>query len=658
MIDIGFIDTRSMNGRTRYGLPWRRILPFAGLAALGIGLWLAVRPVPPDFHVLDVRAMQMAATLLKEGRREEALDLVERRLTENPGSLELGNFYRASAVSVKLHDRPIRFLIGLTDSLPSPPDGLRYNLAFAYIDKIPVVGPMGAGFLSKRAIKQFQTVLDKEPDNWIANYGIGMNYLHWPEYFEKNDDSMHYFEKCIEIQSRTPKRPYYVLTFIRLGDAYAKVGRVEKAREAWQAGLKDFPGFSDLTSRLALNDGETVSIIKDMYNPNNSIGEINTDVSILWAEQLPASTLPLKRMVIANGERGIGGQFVAEKADTSDARYFAWFEKNLPLLLHRSEAGKVDMKGLGATEANDSRGMSLIASDMVRGFMTQFQEEDPATTKKMLDQAAPFDRPFLHEGIGMGLAADLDTEGDGSLAAFKDRIAAFDPAFHRLHYAGLGMWYGLSPTVNLVRIRKQFADLSLQAQIYAYEGLGFAVSLFHHGGNAKGLEVAERLPFAAASAFAHGAGRAMWVKFGGDTNALKESLAGLSDRLWPDALSGFGMGVGFTRINHPEDFFTVGDSVSRATGRACTDFLTGLAMGLGIRDVTDRSYVDQSLAGAPSADLAHEARRLREISLNALQTMREAQVEELHGNWRKAIRDGIEGLHATPTADHPCQVPA
>lgn len=601
----------------------------------------------------DDQAMQASDALMKQGRREDALETLERRIAENPGDIRLGNFYRATAVTAKLFDRPIKFLLSLSESLHPAPDGLRFNLAFAYIDKIPVVGPMGAGFLSKRAIKQFQAVLDQEPDNWIANYGVGMNYLYWPEYFEKNDDSMRFFEKCMELQAKQPQLPHFVLTPIRLGDAYAKVGQVEKARAAWRRGLEAFPGFADLTSRLALSDADTVSIIKEMYNPNNSIGDINTDVSILWAATLPASTLPLKQIAIANGARGIGGQFVAETQDPTDARYFAWFKRNLPLLMHRADAARVDMRGLGVADPGDTRGAALIANDMVRGFMTQFAEEDPATTKDMLDHAAMFDRPFLHEGVGMGLAAALDTEAEGALGHFDERIAAFDPSFRRLHYAGLGMWYGLAPTINLVRIHKQFATLPLRTQIYAYEGLGFAVGLFHQTAGGKGLEVAERLPFAAASAFAHGAGRAMWIKYGTDMNAVGEVLGGLAERLRADAVSGYGMGVSFTRIAHPDEFFAVGETLSHATGRPCAEFLTGLAMGLGIRDAADPAFVQQSLATAADEGVRREAGRLLDISQAALKQLQQLQVEELHGNWRKGMREAIQGAIA-PASAHAC----
>jgi hypothetical protein len=145
----------------------------------------------------------------------------------------------------------------------------------------------------------------------------------------------------------------------------------------------------------------------------------------------------------------------------------------------------------------------------------------------------------------------------------------------------------------------------------------------------------------------------MWVKFDTDMTALNATLAGLPERLRPDAISGFGMGVSFTRVNHSEDFLRIGDSVSLATRRGCNDFLAGLAMGLSIRSTADRIYVDESLNRASSPDTARAAVRLREIGLNALQTLQDSQVEELHGNWRKAIAS----MPVTVSPDHPCQVP-
>jgi hypothetical protein len=117
------------------------------------------------------------------------------------------------------------------------------------------------------------------------------------------------------------------------------------------------------------------------------------------------------------------------------------------------------------------------------------------------------------------------------------------------------------------------------------------------------------------------------------------------------------MGVSFTRINHPEEFLPIGDSVSIATGRACTDFLAGLAMGLSVRSAADQSYVEQSLKAAANPDAARAAQRLRLVGQNALQTLQDGQVEELHGNWRKAMRDAIGSAPVSADSNHPCQVP-
>ena len=44
--------------------------------------------------------------------------------------------------------------------------------------------------------------------------------------------------------------------------------------------------------------------VMDAYNPNNSIGAINTDISILWAEKMPERVFSLKN---PDGPVVIGG---------------------------------------------------------------------------------------------------------------------------------------------------------------------------------------------------------------------------------------------------------------------------------------------------------------------------------------------------------------
>lgn len=609
-----------------------------------------------------------AQELTDASRGSEALDALEAYLKAHPEDIIAGNLYRRLAVKANLFDRPIKFFVAIVNSLtpcpkeppacpdndkdcgkkelehcsstaqpPGPPSGIRYNLAFAYIDKIPVVGPMGAGFLSKRSIEQFRKALDEDKDDWIANYGVGMNYLHWPDYFEKNDSSIAYFENAIKLQEARPPRPSDILAYVRLGDAFAKAGNTEKAQEAWKRGVARIGAHGDLKERLDIDAAHLKQAVLDAYNPNNSIGAINTDISILWAETMPERVFSLRNpdgpVVIG----GVGGQSLPEqKKEYSEARLFNWFRDNLPLLLNRENADKVDMSGIGAT---GGKGAGIIAYNMIKGFMTQFKGEKPDVVAEQLAKSPSYERPFFHEGVGMGLAAALDTSADGALAPFASQIAAFDPKFDRLQYAGLGMWYGLAPTINLVRVRNKLGELDLRGQFYAYEGMGFAVALFKDSVEAGAVDLVQRLPYATGSTFAHGAGRALWIKHGSDTAALDKAIAAFPEQFRPDLRDGFGMGVAFTRINQPEVILEQAAVFRKESPAACLDYLSGAAMGLTIRNQTDPAYVAEMLKGG-SAQTKAVTSALLQAGLDALDETQKAGIE-MHRNWRTAIHTQI-----------------
>jgi tetratricopeptide (TPR) repeat protein len=660
-----------------------RLIPIAGpalalLAGLSAGLPAAgderfggsasERTLAAAVALADARTAVLAEAeqLAAAGDGNAALDALEVWLGAHPDDIIAGNAYRGIATEANLYDRPIRFLVGqlkaltpcpdeppicpedkpdcakeiydrCTEGAPGAPAGLRYNLAFAYIDKIPVVGPMGAGFLSKRSIEQFRTALEADGEDWIANYGVGMNYLHWPDYFEKNDSSVAYFERAIEIQEARAARPSDILAYVRLGDALAKAGDEEGARAAWQRGADRLGAHADLSERLEIDPAKLKETVTEAYNPNNSIGAIDTDISILWALETPEQVFSLRN---PNGPvvvGGVGGQTLPERGDYAEARLFNWFRDNLPLLMNRQNADKVDMSGIGAT---GGEGAGLIAYNMIQGFMTQFRGDDDATVIAALAAAPPYERPFFHEGLGMGLGTALDTSADGSLAPFAARIEAFDPRFDRLHYAGLGMWYGLAPTVNLVRVRDRLAGLDLRGQFYAYEGLGFAVALFKDAGS-QGVELVQRLPFATASTFAHGAGRALWIKYGEDHARVSETVAAFPAQFQADLRAGFGMGVAFTRIDRIDAILRQGAPFHAESPAACMDYLTGAAMGLAIRYQTDPGYVREAMQGGSSEEIRALAPALLQAALDGLDAVQQIGVE-MHRNWRGAIRTQLD----------------
>ncbi len=626
--------------------------------------------------VMD-RADQLAAT----GQGGAALDVLETWLMEHPDDIIAGNRYRKLATQANLYDRPIRFFVGVvrestpcpteppecpgddprcdpqapprcspTAPGPGPAAGVRYNLAFAYIDKIPVVGPMGAGFLSKRSIEQFRTALEEDPDDWIANYGVGMNYLHWPEYFEKNDTSIDYFERAITLQEQRPLRPSDILAYVRLGDALAKADAIAGARDAWLRGKARLGDHADLEERLAIEPAKLKAAVVAAYNPNNSIGAIDTDIAILWADVTPERVFSLgdpgNPVVIG----GVGGQTLPQRDDYAEGRLFNWFRDNLPLLLNRENAHRVDMSGIGATAGE---GAGVIAHNMILGFMTQFRGDAAATVAQTLARTPDYDRPFFHEGVGMGLAAALDTSADGSLTPFAQRLVPFDPRYDRLHYAGLGMWYGLAPTVNLVRVRNRLAELNLRGQFYAYEGMGFAVALFKDSMQAGAAALVRRLPFALGSTFAHGAGRALWVKHGGNANEVERAIMAFPEQFQADVRAGFGMGVAFTRI-HRIDALLAQITPFRRSAAACLDYLTGAAMGLAIRYQTDPGYVRDAFKSGAAPAIRRLAPALLQAGLGGFDQVRQVG-EEMHRNWRGAIRQQLADGPAAATVTETCE---
>jgi len=62
-------------------------------------------------------------------------------------------------------------------------------------------------------------------------------------------DAARDFVTCVELQSKTARGMVgseYLRSHVCLGDAYAKNRQMDKARTAWQAGLKIFPDAKEL----------------------------------------------------------------------------------------------------------------------------------------------------------------------------------------------------------------------------------------------------------------------------------------------------------------------------------------------------------------------------------------------------------------------------
>jgi hypothetical protein len=583
----------------------------------------------------EVEALKARADALFEGGHDDsAFALLEEAVRNEPGSMELGNLYRGAIRKRAQEERAINFLKKIVADNPGVEDGAYYNLAFAYIDKIPRVGPMGAGFLSKRSIALFQEVIKRKPDDWIANYGVGMNYLHWPDYFKKNDSATGYLEKCLALQAGMPAKPYFILTYLRLGDAYARLGDAEHAIATWKAGLAQFPGHADLVARVETPADQVQAAVNAFYNPNQAIGEIDTDVSVLWATTVPASAVPLKRP--ETKKAGIGGQLSAGGANLSDSDLglFSWFLRNLPFLSDKKRYASVDMSALGVQrQGGDAKLANEIAHGMIEGFVSVMNDDTAERIAERTRQMDGFERPFYHEGLGMGMAAALDAEAAASFEGFAKEIARIDRNFNRLHLAGAGMWFGLESSRGLDTVIRAFDWLGPFGAAYAYEGYGFAQVLFHIKTNPLVLELGTKLPPLHAHSFYHGAGRAFWILGGDDPAALTSRIELVPAAYRGDAYSGFGMGIAFTRVDRPA---ALGDFLAKAGDAVdVTEVATGAVMGYTIRDLGDAAYVE--------ALTAKGACWLPEVLGAGRATLKgiESAGGDLHANWRNKIREQI-----------------
>lgn len=213
---------------------------------------------------------------------DRMLNKMESQLEKSLDDYTLASLYRTRCVDYGQHGRSIRFFESLVEK---DPDNLRarIELACAYVDKIPTHEGMAAivskGTLARKSLDQLNPVVQAKPDLWIAYYTRGMNHLYWPRALRHSDDAAEDFQKCIALQEKQELKPYHLRPYIALGDAYAKNGEYNKAREAWKKGLLHFPTAQALLDRLKIEDNDALS---DFIDSKRSLDSpIDTDLSFM-----------------------------------------------------------------------------------------------------------------------------------------------------------------------------------------------------------------------------------------------------------------------------------------------------------------------------------------------------------------------------------------
>ncbi len=205
-------------------------------------------------------AVAAAATGGETASYRAAISNYEASLRADPASLAIGAAYRQLIISHEEYDRAISFFKTLAKAHRDVAN-IQLDLGFAYLDKIPTLGRIRQGFLGKDAINAFGDAIAIEP-TWLAYYTRGFVDLFYDGMFNRARPAVADFQQALALQRRGPRRPFYVRTFVSLGDAYWKLKDLAHAREAWADGLKEFPGDAALTARLAAEGRALYTLIE------------------------------------------------------------------------------------------------------------------------------------------------------------------------------------------------------------------------------------------------------------------------------------------------------------------------------------------------------------------------------------------------------------
>jgi tetratricopeptide (TPR) repeat protein len=204
---------------------------------------------------------------------------LELAVADEPDNLRYASEYRQAIIRHKEFDRSIEFFGKLLANHPKSAN-LHLNYGFAYVDKIPIAGSITQVILANTALGEFSQAVDLDP-SWLAYYTRGASYLFWPKIFNKATLGVADLEKALAMQQHSPKRSYYLRTYVALGDGYCKMEEMDKAIAAWQEGLRQFPDSSQLKDRLSLHGDELVKLIENNFDPNK---RVDTDLRAIWSD--------------------------------------------------------------------------------------------------------------------------------------------------------------------------------------------------------------------------------------------------------------------------------------------------------------------------------------------------------------------------------------
>jgi tetratricopeptide (TPR) repeat protein len=239
---------------------------------------------------------EFALLLDKQRRRTAALEELERAVELDPDRLVYANTYRTFVrrYGHTHFDRSIRFFERLEKEHPQS-TMVRLNRALAYVDKMPYpkLGIVHQGILSNKSLLVLDAILKDDPRCWTAKFIRGMNHLHWPRKLGHAPLAIEDFTELIAMQKSFPpetQRDYFALAYVALGDAYVKnrangfEENLAKARQAWRAGIQEYPDSSELQKRIELMETSDEAVIEYVRKLRGLEDPVDTDLSRVWVD--------------------------------------------------------------------------------------------------------------------------------------------------------------------------------------------------------------------------------------------------------------------------------------------------------------------------------------------------------------------------------------
>lgn len=209
-----------------------------------------------------------------------ALAALEAQLASNPDNLRLASRYRQSVIQAGEYDRALKLFEQLVADHPNSANA-HLNFGFAYVDKIPVAGSITQAILANNALNEFTKSLELQA-TWLAYYTRGSSYLYWPRIFGRAALGVADLEEATKIQKAEKNRGYHVLTYLALGDGYWKTDDLDKAKQVWAEGRKQFPDDRRLQERLSKEGDDLKAVIDETYNFTR---RVDTSLEVLWADE-------------------------------------------------------------------------------------------------------------------------------------------------------------------------------------------------------------------------------------------------------------------------------------------------------------------------------------------------------------------------------------